>query len=216
LAEAILSQAGTLELHYFNRKELGMKKVIIVLLACVVLCGCDGFRFAAKEEQKQNAWLHWRTTELAAQEAVKENTSAQLQGLTGLASQQSRAFAADYGMPKELPGADSAEQILNGSGAAIAQTAYQQSMERPDVWQAADGVMQFGIALAGLLGGAYGVRATRFLKQARDKSNALKEIIDGNELFKQSNPSQAAAFKDAQKDQSAQTKKIVTETKAQL
>jgi hypothetical protein len=193
-----------------------MKNTAIILLACIVLCGCDGLRFAPKEEQKANAYLHWRVTELAAQQAKTEQASTQLQGLTGLASQQSRAFAADYGMPKELPIADNTEQVLNGSGAMIAQSAYQQSIERPDMWQAADGVMQFGIALAGLLGGAYGIRATQFLKQARDKSKALKEIIDGNELFKQSNPSQAAAFKEAQKDQSAETKKIVTEVKASM
>ncbi len=77
----------------------------------------------------------------------------------------------------------------------------------------ADGVMELGIGLAGLLGGVYGIRATQFLKQTREKSAALKEIIEGNELFKQSNPSQAAAFKDAQAGQSAQTRKIVTEVK---
>jgi hypothetical protein len=191
-----------------------MKKAIIVLLGCVLLSGCETFRFAAREEQKQNAYLHWRATELAAAQAKAEQTSPQLQGLTGLASQQGRAFVADYGMPRELSASDSAEQILNGSGAAIATTAYQQSMERPDMWQVADGAMELGIGLAGLLGGAYGIRATQFLKQAREKSAALKEIIEGNELFKQNCPSQAAAFKDAQAGQSAETKKIVTEVKA--
>jgi hypothetical protein len=190
-----------------------MKKVIIVLLGCVLLSGCDGFRFAAREEQKQNAYLHWRVAELAAAQAKAEETSPQLQGLTGLASRQGRAFAADYGMPRELPAADNAEQILHGSGAAIAATAYQQSMERPDVWQMADGAMNLGIGLAGLLGGAYGIRATQFLKQAREKSKALKEIIEGNELFKQNCPTQAAAFKDAQAGQSTETRKIVTEVK---
>jgi hypothetical protein len=199
-----------------------MKKVMAVLFVCVLLCGCDGFRFAAKEVQKQNAWLHWRVTELAAQKAVKENSSAQLQGLTGLASQQSQAFVADYGMPKELPvmGENMPTQAWAwhpskgfATETAIAQAAYQQSIQRPDIWQAADGVMQFGIALAGLLGGVYGIRATQFLKQARDKSKALKEIIEGNELFKETNPLQASAFKEAQKEQSAETRKIVTEIK---
>jgi hypothetical protein len=190
-----------------------MKNAIILLLGCVLLSGCDGVRFAAREEQKQNAYLHWRVAELAAAQAKSEQTSPQLQGLTGLASQQGRAFVADYGMPRELPAAETAEQILNGSGAAIAATAYQQSVERPDVWQMADGAINLGIGLAGLLGGAYGIRATQFLKQAREKSAALKEIIAGNELFKQSNPSQTTAFKDAQAGQSAETRKIVTEVK---
>jgi hypothetical protein len=190
------------------------KKMYVVLAACVLLSGCDALRFGPREEQKQNAYLHWRVVELAAAQARTEQVSAQLQGLTGLASQQSRAFVADYGMPNELPAADSAEQILSGSGVAIAQTAYQQSVERPDVWQMAGGAIDMGIALAGLLGGAYGVRITQFLKQARDKSKALKEIIEGNELFKQTNPASVQAFKDAQKEQSTQTRKIVTEVKA--
>jgi hypothetical protein len=197
-----------------------MKNVMIVLLACVVLCGCDVFRFAAREEQKQNAYLHWRTTELAAQEAGKENTSAKVQGLTGLAAQQSQAFVADYGMPSDSSMATQAYPWHPSDGfateAAIAQTAYQQSLERPDMWVMADGVMELGIGLAGLFGGAYGIRATQFFKQARDKSKALKEIIEGNEMFKQGNPSLVQVFKEAQKNQSLETKKIVTETKADL
>jgi hypothetical protein len=203
--------------HSFNnhfRKEPGMKKVIIILLGSIVLCGCDTLRLAPGEEQKQNAYLHWRVTELAAQEAAKEGVSSQLQGLSGLSAQQSRAFVADYGMPKELPAAESAEQILAGSGVKIAQAAYRQSVERPDVWEMAGGAIDFGIGLAGLFGGAYGIRAVQFLKQARDKSKALKEIIEGNELFKEANPLQASAFKEAQKEQSAETRKIVTEVKA--
>jgi len=197
-----------------------MKKVlcVVVLAVCVVLSGCEGFRFAAKEEQKQNAYLHWRVTELAAAQAKAEETSPQLQGLTGLASQQSRAFVADYGMPRDSSMATQAWPWHPSEGfateTAIAATAYQQSMERPGMWEMADGAMELGIGLAGLLGGVYGIRATQFLKQAREKSKALKEIIEGNELFKENCPSQAAAFKDAQAGQSAETRKIVTEVKA--
>jgi hypothetical protein len=193
-----------------------MKKVlcVVILAMYVVVSGCETFRFAAREEQKENAYLHWQVAQMAAQKAVAEKTSEELQKLAGLSAQQSQVFVADYGMPEELPAADSAEQILNGSGAAIAATAYQQSMERPDMWQMADGAMELGIGLAGLLGGAYGIRATQFLKQAREKSAALKEIVAGNELFKQSNPTQASAFKDAQAGQSVETKTLVAEIKA--
>lgn len=188
-----------------------MKKTVcgIVILASVVLGGCDTLRFAPGEEQRQNAYLHWRGAEFAAGLAEREQASAELRGLTGLTAKQSRAFVADYGLPKELPAADNAAAILDGSGAAVASAAYQRSLARPDVWQAADGAIQFGLALAGLIGGAYGVRAAQFLRQAREKSNALKEIIEGNELFKQACPDSAAAFKDAQQGQSAETRKIV-------
>jgi hypothetical protein len=193
-----------------------MKKTVwgmVILASMVAVCGCDTLRFAPKEEQKQNAYLHWRGAGFAAGLAEQEQTSPTLQGLTELAAQQSGAFVADYGLPKELPAADNAAAILDGAGAAVASAATQQSFERPDVWQVADGAMEFGLALAGLIGGVYGVRATQFLQQAREKSKALKEIIEGNELFKQANPDSAAAFKDAQKGQSTETRKIVAEEK---
>ena len=44
-----------------------------------------------------------------------------------------------------------------------------------------------GIGIAALFGGVYGVRAAGFLKQAKEKSSALREIIEGNELFKKGN-----------------------------
>lgn len=185
-----------------------MKTIVCGIVLASLLCGCDAVRFAPGEEQRQNAYLHWRGAEFAAGLAEREQASVELRGLTGLAAQQSRAFVADYGLPKTLPAADNAAAILTG-GAMTAATAYQRSLARPDVWQAADGAIQFGLALAGLIGGAYGVRAAQFLRQAREKSNALKEIIEGNELFKQACPDSAAAFKDAQQGQSAETRKIV-------
>jgi hypothetical protein len=159
-------------------KEIIMKKIVCGVVLVCVLCGCDSFRFAPGEEQKQNAYLHWRGAELAAGLAQQEQVSAELRGLTGLTAQQSRAFAADYGLPKELPAAETADAILNGSGAAVAATAYQQSLERPDAWQAADGVMEFGLALAGLIGGVYGARAAKFLREARKKAKALKGMVE--------------------------------------
>jgi hypothetical protein len=94
-----------------------------------------------------------------------------------------------------------------------------ESAERPDAWQLADSAFELAIGVCALLGGVYGTRAVKFLKDARAKSKALKEIIEGNELFKK----QAAAvpndkpavfaFKEAHKNQSPQTRQIVAETK---
>ncbi len=57
------------------------------------------------------------------------------------------------------------------------------------------------------------MRIAAFLRQARTKSDALREIIYGNEAFKKLNKDSVAAFKSAHRDQSPQTKKIVTEVK---
>jgi hypothetical protein len=170
-------------------------------------------RFAPSEGQKQNAWLHNRTAMMAAQTARAEQTSEKLQALTQLSELQSQAFTSYFGLPKEFPQANSAEQVLAESNWQLAQESLQQSGERPDAWQIADSAMELGIGICALLGGVYGTRAVGFLKDARTKSKALQEIIAGNELFKKNNQSQAAAFKDAHRNQSPETKQIVSKMK---
>jgi len=181
---------------------------------CLLLAGCDSLRFAPTEAQKQNAWLHNRTAVIAAETAKTEDASEGLQALTQLSELQSRAFSSYYGLPKEFPQADSAEEILAESNWQLAHTALQQGAGRPDVWQVADSMLELGIGICALLGGVYGARAVRFLRDARTKSQALKEIITGNELFKRQNESAVSAFKDAHRNQSPPTRQIVAQMKA--
>ena len=191
-----------------------MAKVGMVLVAAVVLlAGCDSLRFAPGEAQKQNAWLHNRTAQITADVARVEDSSGELQGLTNLCEVQSRAFTADYGLPAEFPAADTVEAILAESNQQLAGLALAEARQRPDAWDVADGVIDLGIGAAALLGGVYGVRAARFLKDARAKSKALREIITGNELFKREHTDSAQAFKVAHKDQSPQTRQLVTQMK---
>lgn len=82
------------------------------------------------------------------------------------------------------------------------------------MWEMTDSFLELGIALAALLGGVYGTRAVSFLKDARKKSRALKEIVEGNELFKKTNNEQLNAFKEAHKLQSAETRQIVAAEKS--
>ncbi len=182
-------------------------------LMCLLLAGCDSLRFAPTEAQKQNAWLHNRTAIIAAETAKTEDASEKLQDLTQLNEFQSRTFSSYYGLPKEFPQADSSEEILAESNWQLSRTALQQGAERPDAWQVADSMLELGIGICALLGGVYGTRAVRFLKDARTKSKALQEIITGNELFKRRNQSQTAAFKEAHKNQSSQTRQIVAQMK---
>jgi len=191
-----------------------MRKILMILVMLdFVLSGCDSLRFAPGEAQKQNAWLHSRTATIAAVTAEDEAASQKLQALTKLSQLQSRAITSYYGLPKEFPQADTAEQILSESSWQLASTALAESAERPDAWQVADNALELGIGICALLGGVYGTRAIRFLKQARTKSKALQEIIAGNEMFKKQNQAQASAFKDAHKSQSTQTRQIVAEMK---
>jgi hypothetical protein len=191
-----------------------MKKVLVVLVSVMILnAGCDGLRLPASEIQKQNAWLHNRTAQAAAQAANAEQTSEGLQKLTTLSETQSRAFVFDYGMPEQLPNAWSDEDILSQGNFDLAQTAISDSQRRNNLWNVADGAMDLGIGLAGLLGGVYGLKVAGFLTMARTKSKALREIIKGNEIFKQISASSIEEFKQAHQTQSQQTKKIVTEIK---
>ncbi|MBN1805307.1 MAG: hypothetical protein JW837_08660 [Sedimentisphaerales bacterium] len=191
-----------------------MRKILITitLLSCIS-GGCDGLRFAPSEQQKQNAWLHGRTTTIAADTARDENTSQQLQELTKLSEIQSRAFSSYFGLPKEFPQSESAEEVLAESSYQLAGTALQQGANRPDPWQVADSVLELGIGICALMGGVYGTKAVGFLRQARIKSEALKEIVTGNELFKKQNASANPAFKQAHQNQSPQTRQIVTQIK---
>jgi hypothetical protein len=193
-----------------------MKKILagVVLVFCVILMGCDSLRFAPSEQQKQNAWLHNRTAFAAVQQADSQDCSTELKQLAKLSELQSRAFVSYYGLPEELPQADNSQQILTESNFQLADTALTESAERPDGWQVADNVLELGIGICALLGGVYGTKAVDFLKDAKTKSQALREIIAGNELFKRQNAQSVQAFKDAQQGQSATTRQLVAEMKS--
>ncbi|MFB0524291.1 MAG: hypothetical protein ACETVZ_02040 [Phycisphaerae bacterium] len=180
----------------------------------LVLAGCSSLRFAPTEAQKQNAWLHNRTTIVAAETARAEDASQKLQALTQLSEVQSRAFSAYCGLPREFPQAETAEDILAESNWQLADMALQAGADRPDAWQLADSMLELGIGICALIGGVYGTRAVSFLRDARTKSKALQEIITGNELFKKQNESSAVAFKQAHSSQSPPTRQIVSRMKA--
>ncbi|UCD51807.1 MAG: hypothetical protein JSW27_04070 [Phycisphaerales bacterium] len=200
-----------------NRRTLKIRVLGAILAASalgVVVSGCDSLRLAPSEQQKQNAWLHNRTTAIAADTARNEQASSELQSLTKLSELQSHAFTSYCGLPKEYPQAKTTEDILAQSNWKLAEAALTQSSERPDPWQVADSVLEIGIGISALLGGVYGTRAVRFLKDARAKSQALKEIIAGNEQFKKTNEAQTQAFKAAQANQSPETRQLVAQLKA--
>ena len=193
-----------------------MNKYSGFFILLVLMCGCEGFRRTATQAQKQNAWLHLRTTQLAAEQAVSEQTSALLQDLTALSCQQSCAFAADYGLPDEIGPTLTAEEILAAAGPAAVRAQADGSAAELEPWSMADGLLDLGLALAGLLGGAWGLKAAAFFRQAREKSDALKEIVRNNELFKTLCPDAAPSFKQAQSAQSPSTRRLVTELKTSV
>lgn len=192
-----------------------MRRFVLFVVFAVVVCGCESFRFAPGEVQKANAWLHQRTAEMAADVAKAEDSSTELVELAELSEVQSRAFVADYGLPEVFPDAGTVEDVLGESSRQIAGVALSESAKRPDAWEIADGMIELGIAVAGILGGVYGIRTAQFLMQTKEKSTALREIIQGNEQFKRQNEELATAFKTAHKAQSPQTRQIVSVLKGE-
>jgi len=191
-----------------------MKKMSLTILGLgILLAGCESLRFAPGEQQKQNAWLHSRTALVAAESAKAEQTSEKLKALTQLSELQSRAFVSYCGLPKEFPEAQTVEDILAQANWRLAQGALAESAERPDAWQVADSAMELGIGICAILGGVYGTRAVRFLKDAKVKSQALREVVVGNELFKKHNADVVSSFKAAHTSQSPQTRQIVAQMK---
>ncbi|MFA5422703.1 MAG: hypothetical protein WC374_02475 [Phycisphaerae bacterium] len=186
---------------------------LTLVVAFVFLAGCDSLRFAPSENQKKNAYLHERATMFAAQQAKDESASQQLQALTELSHLQSGSYTAYFGLPVELPSAYTAQDILAQSNYEIANASLVESAQRPDPWDTADALLDLGIGLSAILGGVYGTKAVKFLQDAKAKSQALKEVIKNNELFKSQNPASADSFKQAQQNQSPETKILVTELK---
>jgi hypothetical protein len=211
IREAIMK---TLAARCMGRLTISLlSRVLVSSFALCSICGCDSLRLAPSEQQKQNAWLHNRTAAAAAETARAEPASQELQSLTKLSELQSRAYTSYCGLPKEYPPAENLQEILSQSSWQLADTALAQSSERPDPWQVADSMLELGIGICTLLGGIGGTRAVRFLREARTKSQALKEIVQGNELFKEQNADQTHAFKAAHQHQSPETRQLVTAIK---
>ncbi len=186
---------------------------ILITSILFVAVGCEAVRFAPGQLQKQNTYLHHKTTLAARQTARNESSSVVLQALTAQAAQQSDAILAYYGLPKELPSINSIDELLSENNKSITAAAHAEAVQRPDLWQLADSVFELGVGLAGLLGGVFGTRVLVALKTARQKSAALSEIVAGNELFKKQNSHATAGFKQAHQNQSKATKTIVAAIK---
>jgi len=189
-----------------------VESMLFLIIGCSI-AGCGSLRFGPGEVQKQNVYLHHRTVQTAAVQAEVEEASGPLQDLTREAARQSEAIVAYYGMPQEIPEAEDVVEILSDQNGALTESARVEALERPDPWAVADHFIELGLALAGIVGGVYGSRVARTLQTARQKSQALKEVVQGNQFFKQENPKAAKAFKQAQQLQSETTRKVVAELK---
>jgi hypothetical protein len=182
---------------------------IIVCAVALFISGCG-----VDEVIKRNAYMHSKTTEMAKTLAAGEQISSELNGLVSLSALQSRAFITDYGLPEKLPVASTVDDILSESSFMLADNAFDISQKKTDAWDIADGLINAGIGIASLFGGVWGIKLASALQSAKLKGNALREVVLGNEVFKNTNNEMTSAFKAAHIHQSQPTRQIVKEMKS--
>jgi len=191
------------------KTHIKLPTILVFLFACALLlltCGCqEHLRFAPSESQKQSAEL---TNALAAK--IKAEGTEPGSPASEKLCEGTRAAVSHIGRPKTPPDLQQFDTITA--------QANQDAIRQLDPWQVTDSILELGIGISALFGGIYGTRAVRFLKQAREKSQALKEIVEANELFKtHMNSNRTAVLKTFTADQdnklSPTTKRLVTELK---
>lgn len=183
---------------------------LLILSALCVLCGCnDSLRFAPSESQKQTAELTHQAAVLVNETGAAPKTEPTMRLVRG-----TQAALAYIGRPKVPP-----DPLEFDSSVSQAQT---DSAKRPtaqDVFAAADQGLSLAAQLAILFGvggaGFGGKKVVDWLAIARQKNNALQEIITGNEKFlARENQQTIEQFKNAQAKQSPATRRLVTELKS--
>jgi hypothetical protein len=148
--------------------------VALAALFCLpYLTGCDTLRFAPSESQKQIAF---DTAQVA--QAVNASGAAAATPATQKLVSGTAAALAYTGLPANPTIADYD---------ATLQAANTDAAKRPtvdDVASSFDGWLSLGIGIAGLLGGGAGLKIASALKTVQTKAAALKEVVQGNETFK--------------------------------
>jgi hypothetical protein len=181
---------------------------IFILLSCLIFSGCGNLRFGPSESQKQLAFTTYKNAAEVAKLGAEAASPATRQIVEGTA-----AALAYTGMPKAPEVEDYPAALEQAQADAV---------KRPksaDVFDAAEGGLSLAAELAILLGaggaGIGGKKVIDWIALARNKSNALREVVEGNELLKEylkvnGKDGELDAFKEFQgQKQTADTAKLV-------
>lgn len=188
---------------------------VICLLSIGLFTGCEPLRFAPTENQKITAELTYNL----AQKVNTEGTASE-SPVTKKLCEGTRAAVLYIGRPKEPPAIEQFDTV-----AVSAQTDAIRRPEANDIFDTVEGGLSLAAQLAILFGmggfGFGGKKLLDWLSLARKSSNALKEIVKGNELLKNQliggkDDAVIQAFKDSQKiTQSSDTRVLVTKIKSE-
>lgn len=182
--------------------------IIVLIIFIATLTGCGNLRFGPSESQKQVAFRTYKNAVAVAQAGAEPASPATRQVVEGTA-----AALAYVGMPKAPEVEDYPAALEQAQADAV---------KRPkgsDVFDAAEGGLSLAAELAILFGaggvGVGGKKVIDWIALARNKSNALREVVEGNELLKNylqtsGSTTELAAFKTIHsQEQSAETAKLV-------
>ena len=182
--------------------------IIVLIIFIASLTGCGNLRFGPSEAQKQVAFRTYKNAAEVDKVGAEAASPATRQVVEG-----SAAALAYTGMPKAPEVEDYPAALEQAQADAV---------KRPksaDVFDAAEGGLSLAAELAILLGaggaGIGGKKVIDWIALARNKSNALREVVEGNELLKDylkvnDKDSELKAFKVFQEQkQTADTAKLV-------
>lgn len=179
---------------------------LLIALAILPIAGCESLRLAASEDQKKLAFDTYQRASQVDLYGAEPKTETTAKLVTGTS-----AGLTYIGMPKE-------PEITDYT--ATASQAKADAAKRPTaekVWDGVDGFLELGIGVAALFSGGAAVKITQNLKEAKEKSAALREVIQKNQKFLDSLPKDdtvRAMFKDIHaKNRPASTEKFITEIK---
>ncbi len=200
--------------------SLKMRKTAIIIICIfllficflLILSGCESIRRAPTQDQKQIALNTYQAASAIEARGTDPQSPAAKQVVEG------STVALTYtGLPAN-PVIDDYPTTL---GLASSDAAARPTID--EVLGSVEGGLSLAAELAILFGvggaGVAGTKVAKWIKVARQKNQALKEIISGNEQFKhwldtQTSNTMWASFKDIQKkSQSASTATLVTELK---
>jgi len=179
----------------------------VLLVLSLSLAGCGGLRFAPSQSQRQLAFTTHQAARSAADLGLSPGSEAAKQIVVGTA-----AALAYSGMPKTPEISDYDTTAAQAASDAARRPAAQ------DVFNAAEGGLSLASQLLIALGfggaGIGGKKLIDWLALARQKSDALREVVQGNELlveyFKDENKTaELSVFKAAQNSQQSDTTKLL-------
>ena len=191
----------------FEEKVMSIRiRILGFLLLVLFTCGgCSevGLRFAPSQAIKANAELTNQLARKINNEGTDAGSPASLQIVDG-----TTASLAYTGRPNEAPNPDSFSTIND--------QALQDGTERPDVAGTMDSMLELGLGLATLLGGAGGVKLAQNLKTMHAKAKGFTEVVTQNDIFKRvTTPEEWEKFKHVFAAQTPTTRKLVAEVKTE-